>query len=315
MGVPQGTADQVGTDARGQQPGGQLVHRRCRRGETERSRVGHQTGVDRCRDVPVEPHAQGIDEVDDHGAGRGCLGVDQVEIAEPGVGGMVVDDQDPATGRGAGEPAQPGPAAGVQGHHETRPAGDGLGSHQQILTGEEAKHPGNDEGIGVEGYPRPSAQRPQREPQRQRRSETVPVGVHVGDQQDAVTGVDRAGQCGHRGLEITGRTGTARAGAADRRRRRVHEIGRIAHRQFPSPLSRPIAAVSCLSPRCPGPVPVIPPAGPSRRTRPPHPARPAHRAHPARRWRSAAGGRDRRRPPGEHPDGPRPDTRRVPGQR
>src|SRR5690606_20904750 len=98
--VPQLPADRLGPDARGQQPSRQVVDLRGRAGVLERAGVAGEPRVQALGDVAVERDAEAADQLlDQDRRGRG-VGVDQPHAAEPGVGRVVVDDDERVRARG-----------------------------------------------------------------------------------------------------------------------------------------------------------------------------------------------------------------------
>jgi hypothetical protein len=164
------------------------------RGAAERAGVGDEAGVETAGDVGVEFDAHRV-EHGQHEDGRG-LGrlVDQVVGAEPVAGHVMVDDQHRSPGGDRRfEPVdqwpQPAPAAGVAGDQEPADQGNLGGGHQQARR-VEAEERGRHVVGRAEGDPHVRTPPVQRQPERERGTERVGVGVDVREQGDVGGGCE-----------------------------------------------------------------------------------------------------------------------------
>ena len=182
MGVQQLPHQFGGLDARSDELGREAVGGMP--GRAEAHGVGDEARVEAARDVDVERHAQSRE----HAAGdddRGLrIRVEQLDVAEAGVGHVVVDhDRDAGRVERGGQRAEPGGLSGVARHHDVRRRGHGRRRHH------EAEHVEGTQCVGHlvgrrEGHPHHRAAPLQGDAECERAAERIGIGLHVRQQRD-----------------------------------------------------------------------------------------------------------------------------------
>jgi hypothetical protein len=149
VGLEDGLGHLILLDPGGQQLGRQQVGLGGGRLVLEAPGVGDQPGVQGGGDVRVEGQFQAAQQLAaEHGAGRGG-GVDQVDVAEAGVGGVVVDDHGPGRpAEGVDQGAEAVEGAGVEAQEQVGVGGHLAGWDQPVKVGQEAVVGGDHERLG-----------------------------------------------------------------------------------------------------------------------------------------------------------------------
>jgi hypothetical protein len=179
VGLEHGLGDLVLADPGGQQLGGQMVRLGSGGLVLEAPGVGDQPGVEGGGDLGVERQVQAAEQLAaEDGAGRRRR-VDQVDVAEAGVGGVVVDDQGAGGApEGVDQAAQAVEGAGVEADEQVGVQGHLVRRDQPVQAGQEAVVAGDHERLR-EAHHRLAAGGGQGPVQGQRGAEGVAVGMDV----------------------------------------------------------------------------------------------------------------------------------------